>query len=154
MRMLSIGRVDNRNSADSRSLRSASSGKATLALRRRAAGSDRQALHSAGSVRAAITDSRPETVQLAKRRGAARRAESSLEHRRPGQPLNDFADTAAVMVNLNLVVSADHTSPVHLAGALRTALPLRVAGAGYRHAMTARGIGQCACSGNDKLGVG
>ena len=34
-----------------------------------------------------------------------------------GERLNDFADTAAVMMNLDLIISAD-TSPIHLAGAL------------------------------------
>ena len=34
-----------------------------------------------------------------------------------GDRLNDFADTAAVMMNLDLIISAD-SSPIHLAGAL------------------------------------
>ena len=56
------------------------------------------------------------TEQLAERRGQETRAErwGIVEL---GDRLNDFTDTAAVMMNLDLIISAD-TSPVHLAGAL------------------------------------
>ena len=56
------------------------------------------------------------TEQLAERRGQETLAERwgivDL-----GERLDDFMDTAAVMMNLDLIISAD-TSPAHLAGAL------------------------------------
>ena len=70
------------------------------------------------------------TEQLAERRGQETLAEhgETLAERGEtlaerwgivhlGDELHDFADTAAVMVNLDLVITAD-TSPAHLAGAL------------------------------------
>ena len=59
-------------------------------------------------------------------------------------------DTAAVMMNLDLIISVD-TAPLHLAGALGLPVwaPLRYAGcgAGFSIAKIARGIRPCACSG-------
>ena len=66
-----------------------------------------------------------------------------------GARLTDFADTAAVVAQLDLVVSVD-TALVHLAGALGArsgrCCPSRPTGAGCRRATTARGTRRCACS--------
>ena len=58
-------------------------------------------------------------VQPAKRpgSGAARRRHRPLPGDRFGQRLDDFVDTAAVLKNLDLVISVD-TAVAHLAGAL------------------------------------
>jgi tetratricopeptide (TPR) repeat protein len=64
----------------------------------------------------------PETVfySLQKGRGEEELAQAITRHKNLidlGIKINDFADTAAIMENLDIVISVD-TSPVHLAGAL------------------------------------
>ena len=66
-------------------------------------------------------------------------------------------DTAAIMANLDLVVSID-CMPAHLAGALGRpvfiALPLCPTGAGCSSATTRPGIRPCGCSGRTPPGMG
>ncbi len=68
-----------------------------------------------------------------------------------------FIDTAAVMKNLDLVVSSD-TAVVHLAGALGAPFGSRCppppTGAGCETARTRPGIPPCVCSGKQRSGCG
>ena len=68
-----------------------------------------------------------------------------------------FLDTAAIMENLDLVITAD-TSIAHVAGALavRPGLPSSwfPIGDGSSIGMTARGIRPCACSGSKRATIG
>ena len=63
-----------------------------------------------------------------------------------GSRLDDFMDSAAVMTNLDLVITPD-TSVAHLAGALGVpvwvALPFAPTGAGCWIDKTVRGIPRC-----------
>ena len=74
-----------------------------------------------------------------------------------GDELNDFMDTAAVMMNMDLIISAD-TLPVHLAGrwAYLCGPSCRgwAAGAGCWSVRTARGIRPCGCSARSNRATG
>jgi hypothetical protein len=73
------------------------------------------------------------------------------------QLADDFADTAALLANLDLVVAVD-TAVVHLAGALGrpvwVVLPFAPTGAGCATATTRPGIPPCACSASRRAATG
>ena len=77
--------------------------------------------------------------------------------RPPPRELDDLADTAALMMNLDLINSVD-TSVAHLAGGLGrpvwTLLPLTPIGAGYWTVRIVRGIPRCACSASRRPVIG
>ena len=68
-----------------------------------------------------------------------------------------FMDTAAIMMNLDLVITSD-TSVAHLAGALGVpvwvALPFVPIGGGCWSGAIARGIRRCDCFGRRRAGIG
>jgi hypothetical protein len=74
-----------------------------------------------------------------------------------GAEISSFADTAAIMANLDLVISSC-TAPAHLAGALGVpawcCCPMSRIGAGYATAPTAPGIRLCGCSGRSGRATG
>ena len=79
-----------------------------------------EAFPAAGAVRARGPRAGSPAVQLAeglRHRTTGRVAVAAGHRGARATDLNDFADTAAVMMNLDLIISAD-TSPIHLAGAL------------------------------------
>ena len=85
----------------------------------------------------------------------------AIENRRPGGTLDEgtgaFLDTAAVMMNLDLVVTSD-TAMRHLAGALGVpvwvALQLRQLAIPADRATIAPGIRRCDCSANMRSAIG
>ena len=118
-----------------------------------------RAVDSAGRVRAAGLGRRRAAVQLATRRGREQLAE--YIERWPvtdlGDRLGDFYNTAAIVQNLDLVITCD-SATAHLAGVLGkpvwVACRCRLTFVGCSRVTTAPGIRRCGCFASARLVAG